>query len=180
MGRDAFIRVWTKNKSFIARLPGFLRCSIPLLDTSRSWGSGCLLGCLDYSGCWLKKYKQTSKQKTNKPTNKKESTPWELWVKFYLGQNENYNPGDRTSDNSEELLQRRESKIKFTLYGKSGKIKILLCSLQSIFPHCALYIHTMHWPNIPPSSGIPTQINSNLLLALAKQFHKRCHFFSIL
>ena len=31
---------------------------------------------------------------------------WELWVKFHLGQNEDCNPGDGTSDSSEKLLQR--------------------------------------------------------------------------
>ena len=31
-----------------------------------------------------------------------------MWVKFYLGQNEDYSPGDSTSDNSEKLLQRIE------------------------------------------------------------------------
>ena len=87
MGRDAdwkrhiFIRVLTKNKSFIARLHEFLCCSIPLLDTSRSWGSGCLLGCLDYSGCWLKKYKQTSKQKQ---INKKKKAPFESYELSFI------------------------------------------------------------------------------------------------
>ena len=33
-------------------------------------------------------------------------TMWELWVKFYLGQNEGGSLGDRTSDSSEKLLQR--------------------------------------------------------------------------
>ena len=31
---------------------------------------------------------------------------WELWVKFYLGQNEYCSLGDNTSDSSEKLLQR--------------------------------------------------------------------------
>ena len=31
---------------------------------------------------------------------------WEFPVKFYLGQNEDYSPGDSTSESSEELLQR--------------------------------------------------------------------------
>ena len=38
-------------------------------------------------------------------------TAWELWVKFYLGQNEDYSPGDRDSDSSEELLQRGGGKV---------------------------------------------------------------------
>ena len=37
---------------------------------------------------------------------------WELQVKFYLGQNEGYSPGDNISASSEKLLQRgrRENK----------------------------------------------------------------------
>ena len=31
---------------------------------------------------------------------------WELWVNFYLGQNEDYSPGDSNSDSSEKLLPR--------------------------------------------------------------------------
>ena len=31
---------------------------------------------------------------------------WELWVKFYLGQNEDYSLGDSISDSSEKLLQK--------------------------------------------------------------------------
>ena len=34
----------------------------------------------------------------------KKSTMWELWVKFYLGQNEDYSLGDSLSDSSAELL----------------------------------------------------------------------------
>ena len=36
----------------------------------------------------------------------KRCTMWELWVKFYLGQNEYGSQGDSTSDSSERLLQR--------------------------------------------------------------------------
>ena len=36
----------------------------------------------------------------------KKCTMWELWVKFYLGWNEDCRPGDNTSDSSEKLLQR--------------------------------------------------------------------------
>ena len=36
---------------------------------------------------------------------------WELWVKFYLGQKEDYSPGDSISDSSEELLQRGGGKV---------------------------------------------------------------------
>ena len=31
---------------------------------------------------------------------------WELWIKFYLGQKEDYSLGDSISDSSEKLLQR--------------------------------------------------------------------------
>ena len=37
---------------------------------------------------------------------KKRSTPWELWVKFYWGQNEDCNLGDSTSESSDKLFQR--------------------------------------------------------------------------
>jgi len=37
---------------------------------------------------------------------KKKCTPWELWVEFYLGQNEDCSSGDSISDSSEKLLQR--------------------------------------------------------------------------
>ena len=36
----------------------------------------------------------------------KRCTVWELWVEFYLGQNEDCSPGDSMSDSSERLLQR--------------------------------------------------------------------------
>ena len=36
----------------------------------------------------------------------KKMTMWELWVKFYLRQNENCSLVDRTSSSSEKLLQR--------------------------------------------------------------------------
>ena len=54
--------------------------------------------------------KKNKKQKT--PDSRayivdwKKITMWELWVKFYLGQNEDYSLGDSVSDRSEELLQR--------------------------------------------------------------------------
>ena len=37
---------------------------------------------------------------------KKKCTVWELWVKLFLGQNENYSLGVSISDSSEKLLQR--------------------------------------------------------------------------
>ena len=38
-------------------------------------------------------------------STKKWCTTWELWVKFYLGQNEDCSLGGSNSDNSERLLQ---------------------------------------------------------------------------
>ena len=35
----------------------------------------------------------------------------ELWVKFYLRQNEDNNPGDSISESSEKLLQRAGEKV---------------------------------------------------------------------
>ena len=37
---------------------------------------------------------------------KKKNTMWNFWAKFYLGQNEDYSPGDSISESSEKLLQR--------------------------------------------------------------------------
>ena len=37
---------------------------------------------------------------------KKNCIAWELWVKFYLGQNEDYSLGNSVSDRSEEMLWR--------------------------------------------------------------------------
>ena len=36
---------------------------------------------------------------------------WELWVKFYWGQNEEYSLGDNISDSSEKLLQRGREEV---------------------------------------------------------------------
>ena len=38
-------------------------------------------------------------------STKKRCTTWELWVKFYWGQNEDCSPGGSISDSSERLLQ---------------------------------------------------------------------------
>ena len=43
---------------------------------------------------------------TNQLLTEKKCTMWELWVKFYWGQNEDYSPGDSILDSSEKLLQR--------------------------------------------------------------------------
>ena len=45
-------------------------------------------------------------------SSEKNCTIWELWVKFYLGQNEDYSPGDSISDSSEKLLQRGGGKVR--------------------------------------------------------------------
>ena len=46
----------------------------------------------------------------------------ELWVKFYLGPNEDYSPGDSISDNSEKLLQRHRGKVSIhMILVKGGK-----------------------------------------------------------
>ena len=54
----------------------------------------------------------------------------ELGIKFYLGQNEDGIPGDRTSDNSERLLQRgsgRRSVYKILVRGKFSAFKPFGC-----------------------------------------------------
>ena len=38
-------------------------------------------------------------------STEKRCTTWELWVKFYLGQNEDCSPGDSISGSSERVLQ---------------------------------------------------------------------------
>ena len=43
--------------------------------------------------------------------DRKKIWTWELWVKFYLGQNEDYSPGDSLSDSSEEVLWRGRGKV---------------------------------------------------------------------
>ena len=45
----------------------------------------------------------------------KKCTTWKFWVKFYLEQNEDYRPGDSTSESSEKLLQRDRGGRKFIL-----------------------------------------------------------------
>ena len=44
-------------------------------------------------------------------STEKKCTTWELWVKFYWGQNEDYSLGDSISESSEELLQRGRRKV---------------------------------------------------------------------
>ena len=46
-------------------------------------------------------------------------TVWELWVKFYFRQNEDYSLRDSTSDGSEKLLQRgRGEGLKYVILMK--------------------------------------------------------------
>ena len=46
---------------------------------------------------------------------------WQLWVKFFLGQNEDYRPGDSLSDSCEELLQRGKEGGQYTCdFSKTG------------------------------------------------------------
>ena len=46
---------------------------------------------------------------------------WELWVKFYLGQNEDCSLGDSTSDSSEKLLQTGSGKGQYICdFGEGG------------------------------------------------------------
>ena len=42
------------------------------------------------------------------PVNLKKKKRHNVWVKFYLGQNENDSLGDSISDSSEKLLQRKK------------------------------------------------------------------------
>ena len=45
-------------------------------------------------------------------------------MKFYLGQNEDYSPGDSISDSSEKLLQRGRGNMMFVILVKRGKVKV--------------------------------------------------------
>ena len=58
----------------------------------------------------------------------KKSTMWELWVKIYLGQNEDYSLGDNISDSSEKLLPRgkRERSVYMWFWWKA------ICALKHI------------------------------------------------
>ena len=51
----------------------------------------------------------------------KKKCTWELWIKFYLGQNEDYSPGDSTSDSSEKLLQRIEGEGQYMCDFREGE-----------------------------------------------------------
>ena len=56
----------------------------------------------------------------------KRCTTWELWVKFYLGQNEDCSPGGSISDSSERLLQsgsRGKSIYKVLVKGEFNTMK---------------------------------------------------------
>ena len=51
-------------------------------------------------------------------STKKRSTTWELWVKFYLGQNENCSLGGSISDSSERLLQSSSGESQYKVFVK--------------------------------------------------------------
>ena len=53
----------------------------------------------------------------------KKCTMWKLWVKFYLGQDEDFSPGDSISDNSEKLLQRDSGEGQYICdFGEGGRV----------------------------------------------------------
>ena len=99
---DWFIREW---ETVHVRVRAFLRSFADCLFSALFSAKGCGLerqdhriDLLAYGGklpeilkvlCWLKK----------------RYTTWELWVKFYLGQNEDCSPGGSISDSSERLFQ---------------------------------------------------------------------------
>ena len=55
---------------------------------------------------------------------------WELWVKFYWGQNEDFSLGDNTSDSSERLLQRGRGKVDICDFGK-GRVHAIKHIVES-------------------------------------------------
>ena len=57
---------------------------------------------------------------------KKKRTTWELWRKFYLGQNENYSPGDGISDSSKKLLQRGKGEGSIYVNLVKGGIHVIM------------------------------------------------------
>ena len=60
----------------------------------------------------------------------------ELWVKFHLGPNEDYSPGDSISDNSEKLLQRHRGKVSIhIILVKWGK-----CHQVCIYIYCRRFL----------------------------------------
>ena len=65
-----------------------------------------------------------------KKEKKKKNPMAELWVKFHLGPNEDYSPGDSISDNSEKLLQRHRGKVSIHIilvkWGKCHQVCIYI------------------------------------------------------
>ena len=58
---------------------------------------------------------------------------WELLLKFYLGQNEDYSPGNNTPESSERLLQGGKGKVSiYVILMKGAYIQSMLI-LQKIF-----------------------------------------------
>ena len=67
--------------------------------------------------------------------NSKKNTHCESWVKSYLGQSEDYSPGDSTSDSSEKLLQRGRGEGQYIPnFGERG-----MHAIQQIFFAEAFY-----------------------------------------
>ena len=64
-----------------------------------------VFGKLEQEGLWKGRWEVYSSV-SRRGIKKKKKHMWELWVKFYLGQNEDYHPGDSPSGSSETLLQK--------------------------------------------------------------------------
>ena len=58
----------------------------------------------------------------------KKCKSWEVWVKFYLGQSEDYSPGDSISESSEKLLQSRVGGQYICDFGEGG-----VCAIKPMF-----------------------------------------------
>ena len=56
------------------------------------------------------------------PADLKKCTTRELWVEFYVGQNEDYSPGDSISESSEKLLQRSKGECQYIWNSGEGEV----------------------------------------------------------
>ena len=66
---------------------------------------------------------------------KKKSTTWELWVKFYLGQNEDCSPGDGIPDSSGKLLRGGGEKVRiYVILVKGVYMQLSIYFLQKVSP----------------------------------------------
>ena len=73
---------------------------------------------------------------------KKKYTKWELRVKFYLGQNEDWSPVDSTSDSSEKLLQRGRGEGQYICDFGEGGVHAIKCIYIYIYNVCVyIYIY---------------------------------------